>query len=74
MTKRECINYIKKAQEEAHGEQLRRMKAKTPNIAEAMIECYNNCEQVCAENGYDGKCFVELWNRATDEKARGIRA
>lgn len=71
MTKRECINYIKKAQEEAHKEQLRRMKAKATNIAETISECYNHCKRVCAENGYTSSCFVTLWNKASDENERG---
>ena len=70
MTKAECIILIRKAQEEAHKEQLKRMKAKEPNIHEVMSECYNRCKQICANNGYVGKCFVELWHKATD-KTRG---
>ncbi len=76
MNKRECINYIRKEHEKAHEELLRRMRNKEQLIYEAITECYEHCKQTCSDNGYVGKCFIELWNRATKENAResGVHA
>ena len=64
MTKRECIDYIYQKQNEAHKEQLRRIKNKTGNAHEAITECYQHCKQICKDNGYVDICFENLWNMA----------
>ena len=64
MTKRECRDYISQKLNEYHDEQLRRIKNKTGNAHDAITECYEHCKQICADNGYVGECYYNLWNMA----------
>lgn len=73
MTKRECIREIRKIQDEAAAEQLRRMETKEGRYAEAILEGYDKARQMCAASGYVGKTFVALWEKAIEEEEREIK-
>lgn len=61
MNKTECIEFIVKMMKERDE---KRKKAKT--MKEYMsLDCFEECEKVCAESGYTKDCFYDLWTRAT---------
>lgn len=66
MNKRECVNYCYEQQAKAWNKPIN----KTFENHENMQNAYLHCKQVCADNGYVGDCFVQLWNKATNRRAR----
>lgn len=61
MNKRECIEMIKIEQEKSW---------EAPTDFAKRAKAYEKAKQICAENGYVDECFSDLWNKATDERAR----
>lgn len=61
MNKSECINFIVEKMKE---QDEKRKSAKTMKEY-ISFDCFEECEKVCAENGYTKDCFSDLWTRAT---------
>ena len=61
MNKRECIAMIKAEQNRMWNES---------NSIDKHTETYEKVKKICADNGYVGGCFEDLWNRASTERAR----
>jgi len=66
MNKRECLEFIISKMREEHE---KRTEAKTWEEYNS-INCYEECKNVCAENGYTDECFYDLWTRANTTIAR----
>lgn len=69
MTKRECLDFCYEQIITARNKPI----SKPIESHENIHNTYLHCKQVCAENGYVGGVFVELWNKAVDKHARNMR-
>lgn len=50
MNKLECVNYI--------------LNALISNKERTSYKVYEDCKEVCKQNGYTGECFVQFWQKA----------
>lgn len=50
MNKLECVDYI--------------LNALISNTERTSYKVYEECMEVCKQNGYTGECFVQLWQKA----------
>ena len=62
MNKRELINYIAEQQELSWDQ---------PTTYEQRSKIYEQCKDICKQNGYIGGTFEQLWNAATRQRATG---
>lgn len=62
MNKRECVDYIVNA-------------IIIRNKERQSYKVYEECRELCKQNGYEGECFVQLWNKACKKHAAmlGVR-
>lgn len=56
MNKRECIAHV--AEQQANS-------WKQSTTYQKRTEIYNQCKDVCKQNGYIGTAFVQIWDAAT---------
>ena len=61
MNKRECIEVIKHKLNEMYA------NYSGPSDFDKRRETYAECKELCLQNGYEGKAFEDLWNKACFE-------